>query len=119
LLFSCITIGTGLLLLAAFERARGGFARVLNIYGRVPFFYYILHFFLIHLICMGLFYAEGYGTESIRSPNSIFLFRPVQFGYPLWVVYLMWIALVALLYPLCKWYNRYKSTHTHWWLSYV
>lgn len=119
LLFSSITLGIGLLLLAWFESVRGAAANVLNTYGRVPLFYFIVHFYLIHFACMILFFVEGYGPESIRSPNSLFLFRPVEFGYPLWVVYLMWAALVALLYPLCKWYDRYKSAHTHWWLSYL
>ena len=57
--------------------------------------------------------------NEIRDPNVPFLFRPAAFGYPLWAVYLIWIAVVAMLYPLCKWYNNYKSSHNNWWLSYV
>jgi hypothetical protein len=44
---------------------------------------------------------------------------PADFGYNLGVVYLIWIALVAALYPVCRWYARYKSGHTYWWLSYL
>jgi len=47
------------------------------------------------------------------------LFRPPTFGFNLWVVYAVWIAVVVLLYPLCKWYNRYKAEHSQWWLSYT
>jgi hypothetical protein len=41
------------------------------------------------------------------------------FGYPLGVVYLIWIGIVALLYPLCRRYAAYKKTHRQWWLSYI
>src|SRR2546423_13757650 len=55
LLFMCMTIGPGLLLLAYFEKVANGFTRILSVYGRVPFFYYVLHFYLIHTLCMVLF----------------------------------------------------------------
>lgn len=119
LMYSCITIGIGLLLLAWFEVTRNRLTNILNVYGRVPFFYYVPHFYLIHLLCIVGFYAAGYGAADIRTPNVPFLFRPPEFGYPLWAVYLIWLAVVAMLYPLCKWYDKYKSTHNHWWLSYV
>jgi len=119
LMFSCITIGIGLLLLVVFENMNNRATSVLNVYGRVPFFYYVPHFYLIHLLCVVGFFAAGYGINDIRSPNVPFLFRPVDFGYHLWAVYLIWITVVAMLYPLCKWYNNYKSTHNDWWLSYV
>ncbi|MGB8190920.1 MAG: hypothetical protein WCF67_03330, partial [Chitinophagaceae bacterium] len=81
--------------------------------------YYVLHFFLLHILLVIAFYAAGYTEANIRNPNDPFLFRVPTFGYPLWAVYLIWLSVVIALYPLCKWYNRYKSTHKHWWLSYV
>lgn len=119
LMYTCITIGPGLLMLAAFEHARGRFAQVCRVYGSVPFFYYIIHFYTIHLLCMILFFIHGYGAEDIVNPQAPFLFRPNDFGYPLAVVYLIWIAIVALLYKPCKWYGEYKRTHRNWWLSYL
>jgi uncharacterized membrane protein len=119
LMFSCITIGIGMLLLVLFENVKNRATSVFNVYGRVPFFYYVPHFYLIHLLCVVAFFASGHGVSEIRSPNVPFLFRPLSFGYHLWVVYLIWIAVVAALYPLCKWYNKYKSSHSNWWLSYV
>jgi uncharacterized membrane protein len=119
LMFSSVVYGIGMLLLVLFERVRNKFTDVLNIYGRVPFFYYVLHFYLIHLLTVVGFFAAGYGVADIRTPGVPFNFRPPAFGYPLWAVYLIWIGVVAVLYPLCKWYNNYKSRHNHWWLSYV
>ncbi|MBD0280555.1 MAG: hypothetical protein ICV81_21685 [Flavisolibacter sp.] len=40
-------------------------------------------------------------------------------GYPLWAVYLLWLFVVAVLYPVCKWFSEYKQTHRQWWLSYL
>jgi len=51
--------------------------------------------------------------------NQPFFFRPPQFGYDLWAVYIVWAIVILALYPLCKWYNKYKSEHSQWWLSYL
>jgi hypothetical protein len=89
-----------------------------KVFGRVPFFYYVLHLYLIHTLTVIVFFATGYGTKDIVGPGP-FLFRPATFGFDLWVVYVVWIAVILILYPLCKWYNKYKSEHTQWWLSYM
>lgn len=119
LLYTCATIGPALLLLAWMEGRKSASMDIAKVYGSVPFFYYILHFYIIHLLCVILFFASGYGADDIVSPQTFFFFRPPAFGYPLWVAYLIWIGIVALLYPLCKWYAAYKRTHRHWWLSYL
>jgi uncharacterized membrane protein len=119
LLFFCITIGVACLMLVLLERIQNRFTRIVMIYGRVPFFYYILHLYLIHALGVIAFFASGYTSKDIVDQQSPFLFRPLQFGYSLWAVYGVWILVVLLLYPLCRWYNAYKSTHKKWWLSYV
>ena len=117
LLYICMTIGPALILLAWLEKAKGKWERIIVIYGRVPMFYYLLHFFLIHFLCMVLFFATGH--TMAQAAGGMMLFRPNDFGFSLGVVYLIWIAVVAALYPLCKRYSIYKSTHDHWWLSYL
>ena len=91
----------------------------MNIYGRVPMFYYILHFYIIHTLVVIVFYLQGFGSKDIVTPNVPFLFRPNAFGFNLWGVYAVWLFVVIVLYPLCKKYNAYKSTHQKWWLSYL
>ena len=54
LLYLAMTLGPGLLLLAAFEDARGRFAQWIITFGRVPFFYYVVHIFLIHALAVVL-----------------------------------------------------------------
>jgi uncharacterized membrane protein len=119
LCFLSVTIGGGMLFLAFIEKVQNRFTSIMNVYGRVPMFYYILHFYFIHIFVVIVFYLQGFGNNDIVTPNVPFLFRPNSFGFPLWGVYTVWIFLVAILYPLCKKYNKYKSTHQNWWLSYL
>jgi uncharacterized membrane protein len=119
LLFVCLTIGVAMFLLVILEPVQNWFTRVMSVYGRVPFFYYVVHIYLIHLLTVIAFFASGYGRDQIIDPNSFFFFRPLKFGYSLWGVYAVWIFVVLVLYPVCRWYNRYKQTHSYWWLSYL
>ena len=81
---------------------------MISVYGRVPFFYYILHFYILHTLLVILFFASGHSTAAIFDPQSPFGFRPATFGYGLLTVYIIWIAVVAVLYFPCRWFNRYK-----------
>jgi uncharacterized membrane protein len=117
--FLCVTIGAGLVALALLEKARGRVTEWFRIYGRVPMFYYVLHLYLIHLIGVIVFFGEGFSTDQIVTPNNPFYFRPSAFGFGLLGVYIVWIIVVLILYPLCKKYDHYKSTHRNWWLSYL
>lgn len=119
LLYTCITIGPALLLLAFTEGVKNRFTNMASVFGRVPFFYYIMHVYLIHLLVMIVFFASGFGSADIVTDGSPFLFRPPQLGFGIAGVYLMWLLVLVLLYPLCKWYDTYKQTHRKWWLSYV
>jgi uncharacterized membrane protein len=119
LMYLCMTIGPALLFLALTEKWQSKSGDFFITFGRVPFFYYVIHLFLIHVFCVVAFFATGYTTSQIVTPKFPFFFRPPPFGFNLWVVYGVWIAVVIILYPLCKWYNRYKATHSQWWLSYT
>ncbi len=119
LIFCCMTIGPALVLLALVENIENRVTRFFTVYGRVPLFYFITHFFFIHVLCVVLFFASGFQVKDAFNPAAPFAFRPPQFGYPLWVVYLIWMGIVLCLYPLCRKYGRYKRTHRQWWLSYL
>ncbi len=121
LLFMCITIGPGLIFLSLFENTNNRLTRVINVYGRVPFFYYVLHFYMLHTLCMILFVVRGHAiTESTPDIFGIpFRFLIAGEGYSLKVVYLIWISVVILLYPLCNWFSELKKRKNYWWLSYL
>jgi len=118
LMYACITLGPSLIALSLLEKVQNGFTRFVQVYGRVPFFYYVIHFYLIHTLTVIAFFLSGYGKND-NVGQTPFLFRPLTFGYNLWFVYVIWMAVVLLLYPVCKWYNKYKSVHSQWWLSYL
>lgn len=117
--YCCMTLGPALILLALIENVRAGWSKVVSVYGRVPFFYFILHFYLIHGLLVIVFFASGYTTAEIADNQTPFFFRPLNFGYNLWVVYGIWIAIVSILYFPCLWFYRYKMQHRQWWLRYV
>lgn len=121
LLYTLMTLGPVLIILSFLETAKHNFWRPFIIFGRVPLFYYVLHFYLIHLTSVVAFMM----LEGKRFSELDFHFMvnfggiPSGYGYSLLVTYLVWISVVVVLYPVCKKYNQYKSTHSHWWLSYL
>lgn len=117
--YLCMTLGPAIIVLALIEKIQNKFTSFLSTYGRVPFFYYILHIYLIHFLCVAAFFITGHSANQNVDKDSPFLFRPANFGFSLPVVYLVWIVVVMFLYPLCRWYNNYKATHNKWWLSYL
>lgn len=119
LMYFCVTIGAGLLALRALESMSNPFTRFMNVFGRVPFFYYIIHFYLIHGMLAILFFVRGYPAKDIINPASPILFTPNGLGVSLFGVYIVWAIVIVIMYPLCKRYNAYKSLHNQWWLSYV
>jgi uncharacterized membrane protein len=119
LLYLCATIGPAILFLAWAGNAKSRLSKIITIYGRVPFFYYIIHFYVLHFLSMILFFARGHSfKEGWNSPLPFKFILPGD-GYNLLTVYLIWISVVAALYPLCKWFSQYKQTHKQWWLSYL
>lgn len=118
LLFTCMTIGPGLLFLSFSERWQGRLANIVTVFGRVPFFYYILHIYTIHLLAVALFYISGFTNADIGK-GFMFNFRPSEMGFSLAGVYAVWLLVLLFLYFPCRWYNKLKSRRSDWWLSYV
>jgi uncharacterized membrane protein len=118
LLYILMTIGPAILFLAFTERPLKRLGNIIATYGKVPMFYYILHFYIIHLAMLGAALLSGIKWKEVINASP---FQPLQeYGFRLWVVYVVWIAIVALLYPLCKRYAKYKYDHPEkWWLSYL
>jgi uncharacterized membrane protein len=121
LLYVLVTLGPAFLLLAVSENYYGPISQRIKILGRVPMFYYLLHLYLIHILAVIAAVATGYqfsdmvfNTWVTNSPSL------KGYGFSLGVVYIVWIAVVVILYPLCEWYDRYKmAQRSKWWLSYV
>ena len=122
LLFLLMTLGPALLLLRAFDRRTPSVFRPTLIIGKVPFFYYVLHFFFIHLLAVVACYAR-YGSAHwmFESPDlGKYPFTPpAGWGYPLPVVFAIWGFVVLVMYPLCRWFAVVKQRRNDAWLSYL
>ncbi len=117
--YIAVTLGVTMIVLGFLDRISEKSFSIVRVFGRVPFFYYVFHLFLIHAMAVVYFFIEGYPAKDIAPQHSPFMFRPDRFGFGLGGVYLLWIAVILILYPLCNWYDQYKRTHKQWWLSYV
>ena len=120
LLFCLITLGLMFLMLAIAERANNRIAKICNVYGRVPLFYFLVHFVMIHVTMIVLMLLQGFSWSQLDFASGTFG-RPkgVQSGVGLTLIYLFWIAIVIALYKPCQWYGEYKAKHKHWWLKYL
>lgn len=122
LMYMCVTIGIALISLVLLEKVENRFTRIMSIFGRTAFFYYILHLYLIHFFATIYFYANGHSvSESVANiQTNIWYFITPGEGFGLLEVYVIWIIVILVLFPLCKWYDRYKQAHKEkWWLSYL
>ena len=120
LLYLCMTLGIALIILSATEKVSNKFTKILIIYGNVPFFFYVCHWYLIKLINIVIFFMSGYTSSQIVNPNfKAKMFQPDDFGFNLGGVYIVWLFVIIALYLPCRWYFNYKRTHSQWWLSYL
>jgi uncharacterized membrane protein len=120
LFFMCMTIGPALLLMAWWDEIQNGFTKIVSVYGRVPFFYFLTHLFVIHLFSAVTYFIRGHSFSEGVNPTAFIKFIQPGEGVQLRYVYLVWLAIVIALYPLCKWYDGYKTNHKEKkWLSYL
>lgn len=111
LLFLLVLLGPALIFLSMVEKMSGWLSRFFITIGRVPLFYYLLHIYVIHAGAFALFFASGNTWNDLNHKQSP-LGLPSTFGVSLPWVYVAWICVVLLLYPLCKWYGNFKQKST-------
>ena len=120
LLFDLVTLGIMFLIFAIAEKANSRAGNVVSVYGKVPMFYFLVHFYFIHLVLIAILFLQGFHWSDLSFASGAFG-RPqgLQSGVSLLLVYVIWISVVIILYKPCVWYGRYKTTHKQWWLRYV
>jgi uncharacterized membrane protein len=122
LLFLLMTLGPALLFLRAVDGRTSSWVRPISVIGRVPLFYFVLHVPLIHLLAVIACWFR-YGTvhwmfESPR-PDLYPFTQPPGWPLPLPSIYAIWIVVIVILWPACRWYAALKHRRRDWWLSYV
>ena len=119
--FQLMTLGPTIALIPLLDRARGRVARWLTVFGRVPFFYYVLHIPLIHALALVVSKIRTGTVDPWLFTNHPMANPPAPNGYTwsLGLLYLVWaIAVVLLSFP-CRWYADLKARRNNWWLKYL
>ena len=116
LLFLLMTLGPAFIVfgLTNDEFSDHFLSQIIVTYGRVPFFFYMLHLPLIFGLALFMAYLFN-GMEAI----SLYMHHQVSFGYDLSVVYLVWCSVIIILYYPCRLYWKFKSKNKNKVLSYL
>jgi len=118
-LYLLMTLGPPIALLPLAEKARGWLARVLEDFGRVPMFYYLLHIPLIHalaLIAWTLRDGQAHSEWFVTAPY-VSIEAAARWGLPL--LYFVFVIAVVMLYLPCRWFAQVKSRGRQGWLRYI
>ena len=120
--FLLMTLGPSLMALAWFEKVNPerGLAKVLVVFGRVPLLYYVLQLYVIHSLAVWVGLISGQKVAWLLYGGFFLYSPPAGYGHSLPFIYAMWLAVVLLLYPPCKWFAEFKQQHSNWgWLHYM
>jgi uncharacterized membrane protein len=121
LLFLLMTLGPAMIVLYLVENIRNSITRALIVFGRVPFFFYIIHIYLIHLLgVLAIMYIGRSAGDMILTAKAFMAATLANYGFDVYVSYIVWVLVTILLYPICRIYSNYKSENrSKWWLSYL
>jgi uncharacterized membrane protein len=122
LLFLLMTLGPALLILRTLDGRNPPLLRPALAFGQVPLFYFTLHLPLIHLLAVVLCYVQNGAIHwMFESPDlSAYPFTPPPgWGLSLPWIYLLWVTVVVMLYPVCAWFAGVKRRQASPWLSYL
>ncbi|WND02357.1 hypothetical protein QGN29_12435 [Temperatibacter marinus] len=108
--FLLVTLGISAVLMGLIKSYSSPLKQAIITLGRVPFFYYILHIYLIHLIALIMAEIQGFGYAT-AMPGWWLL--PPELGVNLYWTWVIWIAVVIGLYPACKWFAGVKKRNKH------
>jgi len=121
-LYLLMTLGPAITVLGLLDGISVSNANPLLVFGRVPFFYYVLHWYLLHGLAFAFaWFRYGHVEFLFGVPPSlpVSVGYPPDYGYSLGTVYLIWFTIVAIAYPLCRWFADVKSRSQSVVLSYL
>ena len=86
--------------------------------GRVPLFYFLLQWYVIHGLAVMAGVVRGLPVAWLFSPAAL---GPPPEGWPLSLpgIYAAWAVVLAVLYIPCRWFAGVKARHPGGWLSYL
>jgi uncharacterized membrane protein len=118
LLYLLMTLGPAIAILPLLEKVKSFSNKFFVTFGRVPMFYYIIHIPFIHLLAVIFALLAGINPDFMFSNTGPWAWTG-EWGYSLFIVYLVWVGVVLSLYPLSLWFSNVKKRKKNWWLSYL
>jgi len=116
LLFMLMTLGPAAIVCASADRVPEAIKQPLIVFGRAPFAFYVAHLYLLHTLAVIFGAVQGFDARAFLTYSFFF---PKGYGVGLPGVYVVWLFVVAALYPLCRWVAAAKRRRQDWWLSYL
>ncbi|HUR00819.1 MAG TPA: heparan-alpha-glucosaminide N-acetyltransferase domain-containing protein [Gemmatimonadaceae bacterium] len=116
LLFTLMTLGPAAILCAYADRVPDAIKGPLMVFGRAPFAFYVAHLYLIHALAVAFGVMQGFDARQFLTYGFFF---PKGYGVGLTGTYAVWLLVIAILYPLCRWVVAVKDRRLDWWLSYL
>lgn len=117
-LFLLMTLGPAIAVMPLAERARGAVARMFEVFGRVPMFYYLLHIPVIHALALIAWYLVDGNTHAADFRTAPFVWIDGA-RWPLRLLYVVFAVAVAMLYPACRQYAGYRARTRARWTRYI
>lgn len=110
-LFLMMTLGPAILLMPFVEKSQGFFSKAMKSFGRVPFFYYLIHIPLIHISALAVMFIRDGRVISTWYDTSPYTQMPEEHRWTLGLLYLVFVIDAILLYFACRWYEQFKFSH--------
>jgi uncharacterized membrane protein len=120
--FTLMTLGPLMIALAALEKVNTNGLKPLLVFGRVPLFYFLLHFFVIHIAALVVYMLQkgkSFSELDFHFPNSFGGLVAGEAGVSLFWTYVAWAVIVIALYPVCKWFERYRRVSNSFWVHWI
>ncbi len=114
--FLLMTLGPASVFCAMASHITGPVKNTLVMYGHVPFAFYVAHFYVIHALSILLGVLQGFNARDFLTYH---MYYPSGYGLPLPGIYALWLLVLLILYPFCRWFAGVKARRRDWWLSYL
>lgn len=120
LLYLLMTLGPAIVVLALLEGKSAKAMGFLRLFGRTPLFFYLVHLYLIHLLALAVAAVDNGPVSALMGGGIWSPDMPKDYGYGLPFVYMMWVIVLLILYPVCRGFENLKASKPQWgWLNYL
>jgi uncharacterized membrane protein len=115
-LFLLMTLGPSIAVMPLFERPRGWAVKALEVFGRVPMFYYLLHIPVIHMLALAVWFMRDGTVHADWFTSAPYVSVAEGQRWSLGLLYVVFAFAIVVLYFPCRWYADVKVRTERRWL---